>query len=684
MQGPLDDLLRKNTPYRWTEAATQAFVQLKNAISQPLKLCRPDFKLQFILQTDASSKGIAAVLYQEPRPNQRNIISYASAKLNGAQSKYHVNEQECLAVVWAVKRYQPYLEDRKFTLKTDSRALLWLDRTKDDKSKLTRWALRLQEFSFDVIHCPGKENELPDYLSRNPTDRVVEENTEEDISRLLPPPPAPADRDDTGPPFLANIEVAELADRVKQSQRNNPHAGNLITTWNLIQDNGPADPAQNRFFQNYTSHDGYLYRKSNHGDLLVVPVDMKEAVLHAYHDSPTAGHPGAEETERAIYSHYHWPKMGEDVRNYVRNCWVCTVAKRGPIQEATVRPRQPSRPWEVISVDLMGPYTTSHLGNRFILLVTDLYNMWVEAFPLRLTTTDAVVNRLENEVFGRYGFQREIVSDNGPQFISVTWDAALRHWGCYHWTTPIFHPQANPVERRNQEIKKGLRIHLDGEAPQMWDRKLPVILFTLRTRKNAATGTTPSNALLGYELPRPGEWHATQAPATPIGQGEEREERIRTVHRNQHRYRSRYANFGPTRVQFQAGDEVMERSRDLATGEFQRKWKGPYRVIANAGTNSYFIQRDREQVKVHIHDLRPAPNRREAAREPPPPDRGTPHPPPRPAISPTPPRHKRTSRHYNIPQRIQPAQEANRAQPATSNHQPPNPSKRGGTVTLTQ
>ncbi|XP_031356762.1 uncharacterized protein K02A2.6-like [Photinus pyralis] len=391
-------------------------------------------------------------------------------------------------------------------------------KTRNQHSASIIWVLRLQEFSFDVIHCPGKENELPDYLSRNPTDRVVEENTEEDISRLLPPPSPPAD---TGPPFLANIEVAELVDRVKTT--------------------GPRTPP----------------KTVSSGTTL-----------------PTTDISTANPTERDIYSHYHWPKMGEDVRNYVRNCWVCTVAKRGPIQEATVRPRQPSRPWEVISVDLMGPYTTSHRGNRFILVVTDLYSMWVEAFPLRLTTTDAVVNRLENEVLGRYGFPRAIVSDNGPQFISVTWDAALRHSGCYHWTTPIFHPQANPVERRNQEIKKGLRIHLDGEALQMWDRKVPIILFTLRTRKNAATGTTPSNALLGYELSRPGEWHATQAPATPIGQGEEREEPIRTVHRNQHRYRSRYANFGPTRVQFQAGDEVWRDPETSQRENFSENGKG--------------------------------------------------------------------------------------------------------------
>jgi hypothetical protein len=86
------------------------------------------------------------------------VISYASAKFSPAEAKYRSNEQECLAVVWALRKYRPLLEDGRFTLRTDNTALTWLDRVQDERGKLSRWAMLLKRFSFDVEHIPGKEN----------------------------------------------------------------------------------------------------------------------------------------------------------------------------------------------------------------------------------------------------------------------------------------------------------------------------------------------------------------------------------------------------------------------------------------------------------------------------------------------------------------------------------------------
>ncbi|CAB0027906.1 unnamed protein product [Trichogramma brassicae] len=61
----------------------------------------------------------------------------------------------------------------------------------DTRDKLTRWALLLQEFSFKVIHCPGKSKELPDVLSRNPDINEQEKSFVPDEDRLLPPDDTP-------------------------------------------------------------------------------------------------------------------------------------------------------------------------------------------------------------------------------------------------------------------------------------------------------------------------------------------------------------------------------------------------------------------------------------------------------------------------------------------------------------
>lgn len=136
-----------------------------------------------ILQTDASAVGMGAVIYQINEAGQKNVVSCASAKMTRAEQRYHCNEQEVLAVVWACRRYRALLEDRPFTLRTDSRALQWLSKFKNERAKLTRYALLLQEFKFTVEHCRGKTNQLPDFLSRHPegNHELVEEE------RMLPP-----------------------------------------------------------------------------------------------------------------------------------------------------------------------------------------------------------------------------------------------------------------------------------------------------------------------------------------------------------------------------------------------------------------------------------------------------------------------------------------------------------------
>lgn len=176
----------------------------------PLELHRPDSDLPFILQTDASGIRMAAVLYQE-KDNKRLIISYASSKINKTQQRYHINEQECLAVVWAVKKYRPYLEDQSFLLKTHNRSLLWLNTAKDSNAKLTRWSLLLQEFKFQVEHCAGKNNKLPDFLSRDP-DLIIDNGESEEVDRMFVPLSSAHTQ---GSDFLMAIDVQTLMDEIK-------------------------------------------------------------------------------------------------------------------------------------------------------------------------------------------------------------------------------------------------------------------------------------------------------------------------------------------------------------------------------------------------------------------------------------------------------------------------------------
>ena len=194
--------------------------------------------------------------------------------------------------------------------------------------------------------------------------------------------------------------------------------------------------------------------------------------------------------------------MRRSIRRYASSCHLFTCCK--PVRTATkdtIRPRAAQRPWETIALDLMGPDPPSSTGKRFLLVVTDLFSSWIEAFPIASSDAQKLTAMLEKEVFPRWGYPRQILRDNGRQFISQHWANACQRWDSDLWTTQNYHLRANPTERRNQDIKINIRLRINNGNHRTWDRDLPKILFSLRRRQNAATKQTPSHLLLGWTLP---------------------------------------------------------------------------------------------------------------------------------------------------------------------------------------
>ena len=144
---PLHKLLRKGNTYSWYSACQEAFTALKHRLTTPPILAYPDFKLPFLLYTDASDFALGAVLSQVQDGKER-VICYWSRQLTKPERGYSTTEREALAAVSSVKEFYPYLYGSSFRLITDHNPLTSLKGLKDVGGRLTRWMLFLQQFSF--------------------------------------------------------------------------------------------------------------------------------------------------------------------------------------------------------------------------------------------------------------------------------------------------------------------------------------------------------------------------------------------------------------------------------------------------------------------------------------------------------------------------------------------------------
>lgn len=235
---------------------------------------------------------------------------------------------------------------------------------------------------------------------------------------------------------------------------------------------------------------------------------------------------------------------------------------------------------------------------------------------MRTGRAPLVVNILEREIFPRYGYPRAILTDNGRQFTHESWNSAIERWECEHWTTAVYRPQSNPTERNNQNLKKLLRVHLLGQQHKLWDEKLTSIVESLRGRRNDATGMSPSQALFGYEIKRPGEWSSLPPNAQVVRQS--RTEINETIRQNQEVYRKRYAPDVINTSGYTPGQRVMMKEHPLSNhaagfhAGFAPKYSGPHIVLLPVGRgNVYWINRRGRPVKVHSDDLRLAPDDQE-------------------------------------------------------------------------
>ena len=570
-------------------------------MSAPI-LIFPDFSNDFILDTDASEYGLGAVLSQEVNGCEK-VVAYASRVLNKAERKYSVTRKELLAVVTFAKHFRSYLLGRRFVLRTDHSALQWLYSFKEPEGQTARWLEMLQEFDFEVIHRRGRDHGNADALSRSniqPSQEACIASTsvlDHSVQQLQQSDEA------IGPLYHAMCQgMRPDPDKYKGACR---EFTQLVEQWNQLVLNDAV------LYRQHEDANGYSHLQ------LIVPKVSRDDVLHKVHNAPSGGHLGEAKTLSRLQERFYWPGHVEAVKVWCRCCADCAARKSpGQRRRAPLQSMQAGYPMQIIAVDIVGPFSPVQSGNNYVLVVSDYFSKWMEAFAIPNQEAVTVAEKLVEEVFCRFSIPEQLHSDQGRQFKGKLMQEVCKLLTAYH-------PQSDGlVERLNRTLLSMLAATVH-EHPGDWDKKLRLVCMAYNTSVHQSTGFSPFFLLFGHQARLPVDLAYGTAPMEEMTTQEyvrnlrqTLEEAYSTVRNRTGAALERQKELYNRKVhgdEYQVGDLVWLHNPVIpkrAKRKLHCPWTGPYRVVKKLSTVVYRIQdtNRRKRLVVHFDRLKPCPS----------------------------------------------------------------------------
>lgn len=583
---PLTELTREKVSFDWKQEHQDAFDRLKNVLVQAPVLAHANPELPYFIHTDASGFAVSAVLSQD-QGNGRQPIAYWSRKMNDAQKKYPVHEQELLAIVLAVEHWRCYLSGSTHPVHvfTDHRSLQWLSTQPTLSHRQARWVEALQEFSFMIEYVEGKENKVADALSRR---RDYEQEAERDAQKekrrvepqqrlqlILPLGSAATEHSNT---ISTNVDSSALLHRIKDA---------------AVRDEEYQLRLKKAVQMGLKVKDGLLYTEDG---ILHLPHDMevKSQILHEIHDTQTGGHLGMNKTLKKLRQRVYWHGMDRDVVQYVKSCVTCASTKPSqqlPAGKLVPLPI-PHRPWETISIDFIGPLPKTDNYHDFILVVVDKFTKMAHFIPTNQEVTAKQTAKLVlREVVRLHGVPSQIISDRDPRFTSEFWKELWKQMGTQLKMSTSYHPQTDgQTERAIRVLEDMLRAYVSKHRTN-WDELLTPVEIAYNSSEQASTGFTPfelnggSAALpidIALKTPLATDVQAVEDLISEVRQHLE-DARLLLLKRQE--TQKKYADKRRREEKYEVGDEVMLSTKRLPafSNKLTDLYTGPFRVIGVKG-----------------------------------------------------------------------------------------------------
>ncbi|KAK3773179.1 hypothetical protein RRG08_013764 [Elysia crispata] len=469
----LNDLLKKDQEWKWTEECEASFQKVKDMLGSKTVLTHYNPSLPVLLATDASTKGLGVVLSHRMPNGEERPIAYASRSLKKAETNYAQIEKEALGIMFGIRKFHQYVYGRCFTLITDHKPLLKILGPKNNlpsmaAARIQRWYVELCAYQYDIQYKRSEDHSNADMLSRLPEAQQQQQYPKQEtvyFSYINEMPVSAAD-------IAAETKKDPTLARVLQFTQNG---------WPSYVD----EENLKSYFQRkeeLTVESGVL----QWGLRVIIPQKFRQRMLKELHKN----HQGMNKTKAIARSYVYWLNLDRDIETMVNECEACAKVKNNPIAAPAFVWTFPSNPWERIHIDF-----AEYQGLKYLLLI-DAFSKWPEIIPMKTTTAEKT--DVLRQIFAIHGLPTTLVSDNGPPFTSCEFENFLTTNGIKHITSQPYQPSTNgSAERLVQTFKQMLKAVNPGRTgPQ----KLAKILLQLRTTPHAMTGESPAELLFKRKL----------------------------------------------------------------------------------------------------------------------------------------------------------------------------------------